>query len=106
MTIRFYVHSIAKRPKAVALFNSGATKNFMNLSYAKWLHLSIKQLPKERELLNVDGTENRLGKLQFYLDLEVRTGNSNTTLRFFLSGLGKHKTNLRISVVHYYLTTD
>ena len=37
MTIRFYVHSITKRAKSVALLNSGATENFMNLAYAKWL---------------------------------------------------------------------
>src|SRR5216684_4452729 len=37
MTVRFFIHSIAKRAEAVALLDSGATENFMNLSYAKWL---------------------------------------------------------------------
>ena len=44
MTIRFYVHSIAKRAEAVALLDSGAMENFINLAYAKWLKLPIKQL--------------------------------------------------------------
>jgi len=71
MTIRFYVHSIAKRAKAVALLDSGAMENFINLSYAKWLKLPIKQLSVPRTLLNVDGTENKSGKLQFHTNLDV-----------------------------------
>ena len=90
MTIRFYVHSIAKRAESIALLDSGATENFMNLSYAKWLKLPIKQLPNPRPLLNVDGTENKSGLLKYYTDLEVRTRSTNTTLRFFLSDLGEH----------------
>jgi hypothetical protein len=35
--------------------------------------------------------ENKSGKLQFYTNIEVRTGTSNTTMRFFLSDLGEHK---------------
>ena len=37
MTVRFYTHSIAKRAKAVALVDSGATKNFLNLQSLKKL---------------------------------------------------------------------
>ena len=53
MTIRFYIHSIAKRAKSIALLDSGAKENFMNLAYAEWLQLPIKQLPKPRSVLNV-----------------------------------------------------
>src|SRR5882672_3466253 len=91
MTIRFYVHSIAKRAEAIALLDSGATENFINLSYAKWLKLLIKQLPTLQTLLNVDGTENKSRKLQFYTNLNVQTGATKTTLQFFLSDLGEHK---------------
>ena len=34
MTIQFYVHTIAKRAEAIALVDSGATENFINLMYA------------------------------------------------------------------------
>jgi hypothetical protein len=91
MTIRFYIHSIAKRTEAVALVDSGAIENFLNLTYARWLCLPIKRLPEARKLYNVDGTENKSGELQFYTDLDVRTGTTTTTLRFFLSDLGDHK---------------
>ena len=85
---------IIKRAKAIALLDSGAMENFINLSYAKWLKLPIKQLPMPRTLLNVDGTKNKSGKLQFYTDLDVQTGPTKTTLWFFLSDLGKHKAML------------
>jgi hypothetical protein len=63
ITIRFHIHSITKKAELVALLDLGATENFMNLSYEKWLHLPIKQLTEERTLLNIDGTKNKSGKL-------------------------------------------
>ena len=97
MTVRFYTHSIAKRAEAVALVDSGATENFMNLQYAKWLRLPIKQLEHPRKLYNVDGTENKSGELRYYTDLEVQTGSNHTQMRFFLSDLGEHKAILGYS---------
>ena len=80
MTIRFTVHSIVKRADAIALVDSGATENFMNLTYAKWLRLPVKRMAQPRKLFNVDGTENKAGKLQFYTDLRVKTGSEITNL--------------------------
>src|SRR6266550_3845392 len=34
MTIQFYLHSVAKRPEAIALLDSEATENFIDLTYA------------------------------------------------------------------------
>ena len=97
MTVRCYIHSIAKRAEITALVDSGATENFMNLTYAKWLRLPIKRLPNPRKLFNVNGTENKAGELLFYMDLQVRSGGQNTMLRFFLSDLGEHKAILGYS---------
>jgi hypothetical protein len=58
MTLRVFMHSRLKRAEMVALLDSGATENFMNLEYAKYLHLPIKVLPQPRKLFNVDGTQN------------------------------------------------
>jgi hypothetical protein len=91
MTVRCYLHSIAKRAEIIALVDFGATENFLNLSYAKWLRLPIKTLKTPWKLYNVDGTENKAGELQHYTDLEMRTGTTITKLRFFLSDLGEHK---------------
>ncbi len=69
MTLWFFIHSITKRAKAIALVNSGATENFMNLTYTKWLQLPIKQMEEPRKLLNIDGMENKSGELKYYTDL-------------------------------------
>jgi hypothetical protein len=91
MTVRCYLHSVAKRAETTALVDSEATENFLSLSYAKWLRLPIKRLVEPRRLYNVDGTENKAGELQFYTDMQVQTGTTKTQLRFFLSDLGEHK---------------
>src|SRR5487761_1795964 len=91
MNVRFFIHSKSKRTEALALLDSGATENFLNLSYAKYLHLPIKRLAQPRKLFNVDKTLNKGGDLQFYTDLQVQTGAQRTNLRFFLSDLGENK---------------
>ena len=91
MTLRFFIHSIAKRAEAIALVDSGATENFMNLTYAKWLQLPIKQMDEPRKLLNVNGTENKSGELHYYTDLQVQMGTNYTNLWFYLTELGEQK---------------
>jgi hypothetical protein len=71
MMVRIYLHSVAKRTEMLALLDSGATENFLNLTYARWLQLPIKQLATPRPLINVDGTENKSGELRYYADLSV-----------------------------------
>ena len=91
MTLRFYIQSIAKRAEGVALIDSGATENFMNLDYAQWLKLPIKELRQHHPLFNIDGTENKSGVLCYYTDLQFKTGTQTTNQRFYLSDLGDHK---------------
>ena len=91
MTIQTYIHTSSQRAEPIALVDSGATENFINLQYAKWLKLPIKQLEKPRKLFNVDGTENKAGELKYYTDLETRTEGRNVKMRYFLSNLGEHK---------------
>ena len=85
MTVCFFIHSVAKRAKATALLDLGATENFMNLLYAKWLKLPIKELAQPRKLFNVDNMKNISGELRHYTDLQVQTGSKITKLRFFLT---------------------
>ena len=95
MTLRFYIQSIVKRAKGVALIDSGATKNFMNLDYARWLKLPIKELKQHRPLFNIDEMENKSGALHYYTDLQFKTGTQTTNQRFYLSDLGDHKAIFR-----------
>jgi hypothetical protein len=91
MTICTFLHSRLKRADAIALLESGATENFMNLEYTKYLHMPIQRLKEPRKLFNVNGTLNKSGELQFFTDLQVQTGSQRTTLWFFLSNLGENK---------------
>jgi hypothetical protein len=95
MTIQFYVYSIAKRAEALTLVDLGATKNFINLTYTKWLKLPIQQLSQPRKIFNIDGTTNKSGNLQYYTDLKVQTGNVRTLLCFFLTDLRDNKAILK-----------
>jgi hypothetical protein len=58
MTIHTFLHSRSKRADTIALLDSGATENFMNLEYAKYLHMPIQHLKEPRKLFNVDGIPN------------------------------------------------
>ncbi len=91
MTVCVFIHLIAKRAETVSLLDSGATENFLNLEYAKWLHLLIKKMPYPCKLFNVDGSENKAGQLQYYTDLAIHTGSTSTNMQFFLTELGEHK---------------
>jgi len=91
MTLKAYIHAAHRRTEASALLDSGATENFMNLTYARWLKLSFKRLRHERPLFNVDGTTNKTGSLKYYVDLQVQTGTKRTNMRFFLADLGEHR---------------
>ena len=97
MTIWFYIHTIAKRAKAIALVDSGATENFMNLTYARWLRLPIHPLEWPRKIFNVDRTENKSSELKYYTDLKVQTGTTRSSLHFFLTNLGENKAILSYS---------
>ena len=89
--LHVFLHSWSKRANTITLVDSGATENFMNLNYAKYLHLPIKALKEPRKLFNVDRTLNKSGELCYYADLTTRTGKTNQTLRYFLTDLGENK---------------
>src|SRR6266576_4304453 len=55
------------------------------------MKLPIKKLANPRKLYNVDGTENKAGEVQFFIDLGAQTGTNITNLCFFLSDLGGQK---------------
>ena len=91
MSIRVFLHTSSKRAEASALLDSGATENFIDEGYARWLRIPFKRLLTPREVYNVDGTPNKNGRIEFFTDLEVRTGEQRTKMRFFLTELGPQK---------------
>ena len=91
MTLHIFIQSKSKRAEAVALLDSGATENFINIDYAKKLGIPIRRLLYERRLFNVDGTPNKAGMLKHYVDMSTRTGGKRTQLRYFLTDLGENQ---------------
>jgi hypothetical protein len=91
MTLCIFIHSRSKRAEAVALLDSGAMENFLNIKYASKIGLLVKRLTMERKLFNVDSMPNKAGTLKYYADLETCTGAKRTTLRFFLTNLGENQ---------------
>jgi hypothetical protein len=91
MTLHVFVHLRSKRAETVALLDSGATENFINISYAQKLNLPIRRLTQERRLFNIDGTPNKVGTLKYYTDIITRMGTKRTCLCYFLTDLGDNQ---------------
>jgi hypothetical protein len=56
------------------LVDSGATDNFIDPRLIKRLGLGTQALERPKKIWNIDGTNNKAGLIQDYVDLEVRTG--------------------------------
>ena len=91
MQLCLFIHLSWKRAETTALLDSGATKNFINMQYAKELRLPIKCLQRSWPVYNVDGTQNKNGDIEHYTDLEMQTGNQRVWLCFFLTDLVDQK---------------
>jgi hypothetical protein len=91
MTLHVFVHLRLKRAETVALLDSGATENLINISYAQKLNLPIQRLTQERRLFNVNGTPNKAGTLKYYTDIVTRTGTKHMCLCYFLTDLGDNQ---------------
>ena len=74
MMLRVFIHSRLKRAKTIALLDSGATENFINISYTQKLKLPIRRLTQERRLFNVNGTLNKAGTLKYHTNIVTRIG--------------------------------
>ena len=91
MQLCLFIHLSWKRAETTMLLDLGATKNFINMEYAKGLWFPIKQLHWPRPVYNIDSTRNKNGDIEHYTDLEMQTGDQLVWLRFFLTDLANQK---------------
>ena len=91
MQLCIFIHLSWKRAETTALLDSGATENFISMQYTKELWLPIKRLQWLQPVYNVDGTRNKNGDIEHYMDLEMQTGNQRVWLWFFLINLADQK---------------
>jgi predicted aspartyl protease len=73
---------------AHALIDSGTTENFVDYQTAKRWNMPRKGLSKPRQIMNVDGTENKAGQVTEACILEVRHGGNKCLQRFYITDLG------------------
>ena len=78
MTVRFYAHSENGQTVGEALVDSGATENFMQISYAKKLRLPIQDMLEPEMVWNIDETPNKMGAIKQYTDLNMQMGSNHT----------------------------
>jgi Aspartyl protease len=70
------------------LVDSGATDNFIDPRLITRLGLGTRKLERPRKIWNIDGTNNQAGMLTQYVDLSIRTGKREETMRFLVTSLG------------------
>ena len=61
----------------------------MNEETWKTLETRTFTLPKPITIYNIDGTENRQGKVTQYCWLKIRKGNKEQRMRFFIANMGE-----------------
>ena len=70
------------------LVDSGATDNFIHPRLIKRLALGTQKLERSRKIWNIDGTNNKAGRITKYVDLSVQTGKKQNKMRFLIMDLG------------------
>jgi hypothetical protein len=74
-----------------ALIDSGATDNFIDEEMWKRLGIGRKELSRLVTVHNIDGTENKQGKITHYCWLRIVKGEKHTLQRFYITALGKDR---------------
>jgi hypothetical protein len=93
--------NIGSRKQTIeTLINSGAGGLFIDQNFAK--NFDINYLDKPVKAYNVDGTENKRGTINAYINLEFSLGEQKFKEWFYVTGLGKQKIILGFPWLHKY----
>jgi hypothetical protein len=88
MYTSFEFSTVRQVAEEQALLDSGASENLIDKETWKTLRIGAFVLPKPITIYNVDGTENKQGKITKYCWLKVKRGNQEHRMRFYLTGIG------------------
>ena len=70
------------------LVDSRATNNFIHPRLIRRLALGTQRLERSKKIWNIDGTNNKAGRITDYVDLNVQTGKKQNKMRFLITDLG------------------
>jgi len=88
LNLPFQLRTVHQMTGEVALLDSGATKNFLDEDIWRRLKIGHFKLSQLLTVHNVDGTENKKGKIEYYCWLKVCHQGRMAWMHFFLTGLG------------------
>jgi hypothetical protein len=80
------------------LIDSGAGGLFIDQNFKK--KFDINYLDERVKAYNVDGTENKQGTINAYVNLEFSLGEQKFKERFYVTGLGKQRVILGFPWLH------
>ena len=80
-----------KNVKTKALLDTGAGGKFINQNFVLRNNIRTYKLAKPITVYNVDGTENKMGTITWYVDVNLQIGNRTTSTKFLVTGLGHQK---------------
>jgi Aspartyl protease len=85
-----------------ALLDSRATENFIDETTWQQLGIGRKELGKPITVTNVDGTENKKGKIMHYCWLRIQKGTHDKLQRFFITDLGQDQIILGYPFLYHF----
>ena len=74
-----------------ALIDSGATENFLDPRAVVKLRLPTEELQNPRNILNIDGTNNKAGQITRKCRLKVKLGDVSQDMDFYVTNLGQDR---------------
>ena len=77
--------------ETLALIDSGAGGKFIDQNYIKESGFTLENLEEPLMAWNVDGTENKQGKITKYVNLNVTIHGRTKDIKMLVTGLGKQK---------------
>ena len=92
LSIRVHLEALStgKGATTKALVDSGCTNCFMDLEWAKRVGLEPSPLLSPITMYNVDGTQNRDGKIRYGMELLVTVGDHRERIHFLLGKTQSH----------------
>src|SRR6266850_1431272 len=87
--INFKFLTVRQVTEGRALLDSGVSENLINKETWKTLEMGAFVLPKAITVHNLDGTENKRGKITQYCWLRIKRGDEEQRMRFFIADTGE-----------------